>query len=121
MQLPAVLKDQEADAELSILDIVVHSCRTVIHSLSAEDKGQTCSSNKGRTSLTEDVKKMWLVAGKMFLVEPNWDCDLHLIIIELGQTTLCRTHSYDGLAFFGKHPFQTWVSTWVSTSCFRIL
>ena len=36
MQLPAVLKDQEA-SELSILDIVVHSCRTVIHSLSAED------------------------------------------------------------------------------------
>lgn len=37
MQLPAVLKDQEA-SELSILDIVVHSCRTVIHSLSAEDQ-----------------------------------------------------------------------------------
>ena len=36
MQLPAVLKDREA-SELSILDIVVHSCRTVIHSLSAED------------------------------------------------------------------------------------
>eukprot|EP00435_Cladocopium_sp_Y103_P029542 s2313_g7.t1 len=38
MQLPAVLKDQEAIHELSILDIVVHSCRTVIHSLSAEDQ-----------------------------------------------------------------------------------
>eukprot|EP00438_Fugacium_kawagutii_P000389 Skav209643 [mRNA] locus=scaffold650:23767:24258:- [translate_table: standard] len=37
MQLPAVLKDREA-AELSILDIVVHSCRTVIHSLDADDQ-----------------------------------------------------------------------------------
>lgn len=37
MQLPAVLKDRE-QSELSILDIVVHSCRTVIHSLSEEDQ-----------------------------------------------------------------------------------
>ena len=36
MQMPAVLKDREA-GELSILDIVQHSCRTVIHSLSASD------------------------------------------------------------------------------------
>eukprot|EP00434_Breviolum_minutum_P032436 symbB.v1.2.028683.t1/scaffold3057.1/size64513/1 len=36
MQLPAALKDREA-TELSILDIVVHSCRTVIHSLTADD------------------------------------------------------------------------------------
>lgn len=38
MQLPAVLKDRGSEASLlSVLDIVVHSCRTVIHCLSAED------------------------------------------------------------------------------------
>mmetsp|Transcript_38618 Transcript_38618/g.86341 ORF Transcript_38618/g.86341 Transcript_38618/m.86341 type:complete len:523 (-) Transcript_38618:55-1623(-) len=37
MQLPAALKDHEAAAQLSILDVVVHSCRTVIQSLSVQD------------------------------------------------------------------------------------
>ena len=39
MQLPAVLKDRGSEASpLSVLDIVVHSCRTVIHCLSSEDR-----------------------------------------------------------------------------------
>ncbi|CAK9066553.1 unnamed protein product [Durusdinium trenchii] len=37
MQMPAVLKDQES-AVLSILDIVSHSCRTVLQSLSPDDR-----------------------------------------------------------------------------------
>ena len=37
MQLPATVKDREG-AELSILDVVAHSCRTVIHTLTDSDR-----------------------------------------------------------------------------------
>ena len=105
MQLPAVLKDQEA-SELSILDIVVHSCRTVIHSLSAEDLW--VSDKLTINSLRMLLEEMSLDAGfrDCFLSMSQTGIVISIAfhgfgsgvtITELGQTTLCRTLDSDGI------------------------